>query len=39
MEFKITRYLPTFKEELPPINRPTHSANGPIIQVITISST
>jgi len=36
MEFKITKYLPKFKEELPPIiNRPTHSTSTKIIKVNT----
>ncbi|XP_025423412.1 uncharacterized protein LOC112692827 isoform X2 [Sipha flava] len=32
MEFKITKYSPKNKEELPPINRPTRSATGQIIK-------
>lgn len=35
MEFKITKYSPKIKEELPPINRPTRSATRQIIKVIT----
>jgi len=35
MEFKITKYLPRFKEELPPINRPTRSTGSKIIKVST----
>lgn len=33
MEFKTTKYLPRFKEELPPINKPTHSTSSKIIKV------
>jgi len=33
MDFKITKYLPRFKEELPPINRPTRSSSSKIIKV------
>eukprot|EP00102_Acyrthosiphon_pisum_P022745 XP_016659955.1 PREDICTED: uncharacterized protein LOC100572574 isoform X2 [Acyrthosiphon pisum] len=32
MEFKITKYLPRFKEELPPINRPARSTSSNIIK-------
>lgn len=35
MEFKITKYLPRFKEELPPINRPARSTSSKIIKVNT----
>lgn len=34
MEFK-TKYSLKFKEELPPINRPTRSASIQVIKVIT----
>lgn len=34
MEFKITKFLPNSKEELPPINRPTRSATSQLIKVI-----
>lgn len=36
MEFKIIKYPPRFKEELPPINKPTYSIHDQIIKVIKI---
>ncbi|VVC29405.1 Hypothetical protein CINCED_3A004605 [Cinara cedri] len=38
MEFKITKFSPKFKEELPPINRPTRSTNSQIIKNLNESS-
>lgn len=35
MDFKITKYSPRFKEELPPINRPTRPTSSNIIKVNT----
>lgn len=33
MDLKITKYLPRFKEELPPINKPTRSSSSKIVKV------
>lgn len=35
MEFKITKCLSRFKDELPPINRPTRSTSSKVIKVNT----
>ncbi|XP_025206666.1 uncharacterized protein LOC112602677 [Melanaphis sacchari] len=37
MEFKVTKCLSKFKEELPPINRPTRSTSSKIIKNLTTS--
>jgi len=34
MDYKKIKCLPKFKEELPPINRPNHSASSQVIKVI-----